>query len=539
MKMSKFWHNYILSAGLFIGLLGCNGSGASNNGGTASAQSGSLTKITSASTGSAQLYNYLGTGSNPHIILTLSANGAGWGGYSIDYQSHGGVPYLADPSKQWSSWNLTDQTTGVYLGTINLNYNGSTVSFPDGLDVASEPRDYTRPSPDIGNYLTGIRLNNGSSDSPSLTADSILCTTCMGPFPDAPAATPSVDFDLTTSSKLLLNGSPITIKGVVRPSLEWAAQGQYLSSADIINMKNFGANAIRLDLNASYWNSSAPSTELGSYKQVIDAMIYYATQNNMLVILDYHWNSTGQTNMAPKDASNSSLNFWTSVASKYKSFGNVIFELYNEPVNIGYNVWLNGDSSWYGMQDLYNAVRGTGATNVVIANGVDYAYYLGFIAKNVNNCTTALGSSTPADCFVKDSSTANGYAYNIIYGSHPYNNKGSANYKYNGIQADFATNFAGIKDSYPIIFTEFGDNQANDYNGSTYKSVYTAILNEIESDGINYTGFAWWADASQPAFPVLISGELSHPENAPVPAFGGIQIHADMQAHPGTTFKLQ
>jgi hypothetical protein len=289
-------------------------------------------------------------------------------------------------------------------------------------------------------------------------------------------------------------------------------------------------------MNATYWNMSQPETTDGSYKQIIDAIVYYATQNNMVVILDYHWfNSTvQQQNMAPKDPG--TIAFWTSVATKYKNYGNVIFELYNEPYSISYDTWLNGNSQWYGMQDLYNTVRATGAKNLVIANGLDYGYYIGFLGQGYDYC-----NNNTTECLVKDSSQSNGFAYNIIYGSHPYNNKGSIGYTYyptgggSPMPADFASNFAGLQNTvlpYPIIATEFGDNQLSDFppNSNSYSTVYTTILNAMTQYRVHYTGFAWWIDQNDPAFPVLICGDWSNP----TACFGGSYVRNDMMNYPAT-----
>src|SRR4051794_8731410 len=99
----------------------------------------------------------------------------------------------------------------------------------------------------------------------------------------------------------------------------------------------------------------------------------------MAVILDLHWTQYGsQSPMANKD----SIRFWQEVATQYKDFGTVIFELYNEPYGIDTNTWLYGSVDYAGYQELYNAVRKTGANNLIICGGLDYAYDLSFVNPN-------------------------------------------------------------------------------------------------------------------------------------------------------------
>lgn len=472
------------------------------------------------------LYNYLGN-NDPRLQLELSSNGANWGSFTIDYQSSGTMPTPQpyDSSNAWSSWNVKD-TSGNYYGTITLSVTSADVVTWDS---------YTAPVPATGYYLTGINLCAPNSTSYkcsdkahySLIVDKVVQpTVSTSPFPNAPVATAPQNFSLSASgNKILLNNTtPVRLKGVARPSLEWNNQGQYLSTADITNMHSFGADMIRLDLNADYWNNSAELTTQGSYKQIVDAIIYYAQQNNMVVILDYHWSNdqVQQQAMAPNNTT--STNFWKSVASKYKNFDNVIFELYNEPHDITTSVWLNGDSSYLGMQQMYDLIRSQGANNLVIANGLDYGYYLGFLGVSNLSCNSS-------NCFIKESNGA--LATNVIYGSHPYDTKGSAGYTYNGLPADFNTNFAGVKNVAPVIFTEFGDNKAADYNDGTWETVYNNDLSEINNENFSYSGFAWWIDDQQPSFPALITGSWDNP----VPNnYAGSLIFVDMLNNPGTVF---
>jgi hypothetical protein len=434
--------------------------------------------------------NYLGTGSDPRLHLELSENnGPGWKPFSIDYQEIGNLPWSNDPSKDWSPWNVKDED-GNYYGTITLRSDGNKATF----DI------YV---PGQNSYLEGVHFSfNAGAKAYQLTADKIHNKPSTGPFPSAPLAQPAVypntdiPIVLSTYGSNIVNdkGKKIILKGVVRPSLEWNAQGEKLSEQDIKNMRNWGANVIRIDLNQNYWFNSGPTSQIGSYKQVINAIVYYAIQNNMAVILDLHWTENGhQSNMANKD----SIRFWKEVAAEYKNFGTVLFELFNEPVNIDQNSWLSGNNVYAGYQQLYDAIRSVGANNICIINGLDWGYNLSF---------------------VNDDFKINGY--NIVYGSHPYN------------RTTFDNNFQGVLGKYPLIFTEFGINQ-NSYFPNGYQSVYKAILGFSNQFQISYTGFAWWVDSDASkvnTFPDLIQDWSGTPLN------GGTFIHDDMKIYPGTPF---
>ena len=118
------------------------------------------------------------------------------------------------------------------------------------------------------------------------------------------------------------------------------------------------------------------------------------------MILDLHW--TAPKNFCPlaqnpmADADNS-LNFWKSIATTFKGYPNVLFELFNEPYmywlatpNTEWQTEMKGGSitsyvtggtpyqvayTWQvaSMQAMLNTVRATGATNPVLVAGVNWA----------------------------------------------------------------------------------------------------------------------------------------------------------------------
>jgi hypothetical protein len=89
------------------------------------------------------------------------------------------------------------------------------------------------------------------------------------------------------------------------------------------------------------------------------------------------------------------VEFWKDAATRYKDHPAVLYELFNEAHTISWDVWQKGgnlkpvaDASPAehaekakrprspGMQALLDAVRGTGAKNVVVAGGLDWGYDL-------------------------------------------------------------------------------------------------------------------------------------------------------------------
>jgi len=281
--------------------------------------------------------------------------------------------------------------------------------------------------------------------------------------------------------------------GVDRPSLEWSCSGQTVTGGTGIPASDFTtmatawkANAVRVALNQDFWLSAtgatvAPAENCPGYISTVKQAVAGAEAAGLTVLLDLHWSdegnllnsSVGQKCMADQD----SITFWSSVASTFKSDPHVMFELYNEPHDVPWTVWRNGgtftctDGVTYnaaGMQQLANAVRATGATNVVVAGGDAWAYDLSGVAQ--------VGLLTGG---------------NVAYATHPYENSAGDS------PSSWTAAFGYLTPAAPVIATEFGStNCATDAYDSD-------ILGYFKAHGVGYTAWAWWVGGC--SFPSVIS----------------------------------
>jgi hypothetical protein len=339
---------------------------------------------------------------------------------------------------------------------------------------------------------------------------------------------------LSTKGASIINdrGNEVRLKGLNRPSLEWNKQGQYLSPLDITTMRGWDANVIRIPLNREFWKPSASRETKGSYKQIVDAMIYYAIENDMAVILGLHWPTDY---MATKEA----IEFWQDIATTYKDFGTVLFDLFNEPwddpsgkIKITKEIWLSGGDGYVGYQTLFDIVRNkVGANNLCLVGGLDYAYRLDFVNKDDNGVVN------------KDGKGFGVKGTGLVYCSHPYNRKGIDP---NVIDKSplFKDNFAGVLDKFPVMFTEFGctlpheyDPVNNDGGGDPicsggrikpdFLDYYKTVIGWVNTNHFHYTGWGWWVDHCEPWFPPLIANFAGEPIN------GGVVVKEDLKNRPG------
>jgi hypothetical protein len=269
-------------------------------------------------------------------------------------------------------------------------------------------------------------------------------------------------------------GRPHLFHGLDRPSLEWAWNGDRLSPEDYRLMASWKANVVRLSLNQGFWLPGSSAYQAG-YERVVEQNVANIEAEGMDVILDLHWSDRGDFATKPAQqrmADQNSLAFWRLVAEKFKGDGRVIFELYNEPHDVQWDVWKNGGASGdgftvVGMQALYNAVRETGAHNLVIIGGLRFGYDLTGVPQNRIQ------------------------GYNITYASHPYNYSDKQPATWNA-----AWGFLAATD--PIMITEFGDTTGN--CAATY---YQQVVDYANTRKMSWTGWAWFVSGC--AFPSLIS----------------------------------
>ncbi|HEY6539856.1 MAG TPA: cellulase family glycosylhydrolase [Ktedonobacteraceae bacterium] len=296
------------------------------------------------------------------------------------------------------------------------------------------------------------------------------------------------------------DGKRYLFHGVGRDSLEYNCWGDgHFDAQELAYMGSgsgkyavtyWGANTVRLPLSEGIWlnGQSSEGCSAAQYQALINSTVNSLTALKLNVILDLQWSDAGGQSLqaggpwAVPDAD--SVTFWQQVATMYKSYSNVLFELFNEPHPGTWTCWLSTcvttDTSYsqdcncnktvtfnsVGMQALVNAVRGTGASNLVIVAGMDWGYDLSQIAKY-----SIQGA-------------------NVIYDTHPYP---YAEKQPNTWDAAFGT----ISKTYPVISAESGEYDC----GTAFMS---QLLAYFDAHQISWVGWAWVMQGSQCGYPLLI-----------------------------------
>jgi hypothetical protein len=292
---------------------------------------------------------------------------------------------------------------------------------------------------------------------------------------------------ITTELKVVGNqivkadGQPVWLQGLSVDSLQWS-QGDNILWSIRVAIDEWKSNVIRLPVHETFWFGKGKGQPEGgevAYRETIDKAVKLVSTRGAWLVLDLHGFG------APTQAH---VDFWKEAAARYRNNPAVLYELFNEAHGITWEVWRNGGSlkdlkhndvnpventlkteadHTPGMQALVKTVRDTGAKNIVVIGGLDWAYDLWGVA--------------------------NGYALDdlggdgIIYVSHIYPWK-----------RDWQDKVLVAADKYPIIITEIGcPRRWEDFSFIQPSERYPLegwsedVLGMIQKHKLHWTGFSF------------------------------------------------
>lgn len=190
------------------------------------------------------------------------------------------------------------------------------------------------------------------------------------------------------------DGTEVWLQGLALPGLEWANGWDHIDETLEVALTDWKVNCIRLPIREDFWYGLQETTRAdggASYREMVSRLVERTATHDVWIALDLH------RFKAPTQAH---ADFWQDLATRYANHPAVIFDLFNEAHGITWDVWRDGGdirnepkpgvvvennqaedlTQSIGMQALIDIVRKTGAKNIVIAGGLDWAYDLSAIA---------------------------------------------------------------------------------------------------------------------------------------------------------------
>jgi endoglucanase len=337
---------------------------------------------------------------------------------------------------------------------------------------------------------------------------------------------------LHTAGNKILNekDEEVRLVGVNICSLEWKSDGDNVLASVYEAFANWNCNLVRLPLSQDRWfgkvsDYSTPNPPDGGaqYRKIVDDAVKLALSFGKYMELDLHWSNAGEwgknigQHYMPDD---NSLEFWIDVATQYANNSAVLFDLYNEPHDITWELWRDGGTvnetenkgksneknftyNTPGYQKMINEIRALGANNIIIAGGLDWAYDLRGIASYA----------------LTDTPEGNG----IVYDSHIYTIK-----EWDGINHD--AKVLCIAGDYPVMIGEIGIGPDGQWGAAKYPSWLTDMLDWMDSNKLSWAGWCFHTAAG----PSMISDW----QYTPTPYHGAI-IKKRLLSYPNTNAHIE
>ncbi len=249
-------------------------------------------------------------------------------------------------------------------------------------------------------------------------------------------------------------GARVRLRGVNCAGMEWSddSDGHILRTVEVA-VTDWHANLIRLPLAQDRWFGRAPGQTDGGarYRALVKQLVDFCAAHDAYLMLDLHWSDAGewgknigQHNLPDRN----SVTFWQAAAAAYANHPAVLFDLYNEPSHATWDQWFQGGPitetnrktnvtlhyEAVGLPALLAAIRSTGARNVIVAGGINWAYEVGGI--------------------LEGRQLADPGGAGVVYAVHPYP------HAYEGIGRETIAQWTARMEAFaaklPIIVTEFG-----------------------------------------------------------------------------------
>ena len=310
----------------------------------------------------------------------------------------------------------------------------------------------------------------------------------------AHAAAPLSPLKVVGTQVVDAKGERVRLRGVNAACLEWTSDGEgHILDTIRVAVKDWHCSVVRLPMSQDRWygKGSEQKDDGVAYRALIKRAIELCNDLGAYIMVDLQWSDGGVWGQAIGQhvmPDRNSLTFWKDFAALYKNQPGVIFDLYNEPHDVSWDQWLLGgpvtekdgktkqESSFeaVGMKPLFEAVRGTGAKNVVVIGGLNWSYSMAGI--------------------LDGRQIADPDGQGVLYANHAYPFKGDTVEAWLGKMEPAAKTL-------PMIFSEFGSDPAGGAGVSGEEWV-RKVLGAFQTH--DWDWIAW--DLHPAAGPKLIKG---------------------------------
>lgn len=338
--------------------------------------------------------------------------------------------------------------------------------------------------------------------------------------------------------------------GIAQTFLKWDKNGTPIAGPHAINV-------VRIPLNEACWlgtNNAPTSTSIPLnptlYQQFIKRLVNQLTAQNMYVVLDDHRSAPGNNNA---DTQNVTLNadhsptFWSQVATSYKDYPNVMFDLFNEPgihcaglavsgcnPQKEWDAYMNGAAYTYQDNDNGNVGLSDANDNAVGNALTGQTFQFAGVKSIVNNIRNTAHANNPiiietigwgsgnmeimGNNINVDPLASTSTGSQIVASFHQYHHNDTAD-----VEGDWAGALnPSIAGKFPVYVGEFS--YENEVFDPAWANNTLAWL-----DRHNYSHTAWSWDANQTVNNTLVSYPAGNDSGDPS-QFGAL-VRSNLQSH--------
>jgi hypothetical protein len=433
--------------------------------------------------------------------VNVTNNAAPVSGWSLSFD-------FANGQKVTQGWNAKWSQSGTTVTAVNESYNGA---LGTGASVSAG---FLASKTGANAVPTSFKLNG--------TTCNVDTEPTPTPTPTDPPDTSDEPPALRVSGNKLVDADGTTrrLLGVNRSGGEFmCVQGRGIfdgpvDDAAIKAIADWNVNTVRIPLNEECWlglSNIQPAYGGANYVNAVKDLVARVKAHGMTPMLELHWswgqytgNSAGCSDVhascqKPMPDMQYTPAFWTSVATTFKNDPAVVFDLFNEPypdratstATQAWQCWRDGGTcpgigyEVAGMQDLVDAIRSTGAQNLILAGGLAYS----------NDLSQWL-TYKPTDP-----------AGNLAAAWHVYNFNSCAN------ASCWNSTLAPVAAQVPLVAGEIGENTCS-------HGFVDQVMQWFDDRGLSYLGWTWntWDCSSGPSL-------ISHYDGTPT-AYGiGLRDH--------------